>query len=315
MLDVSFFLLGLNVNSIIASGDFTATADIAGGVYTLNGAPCAFGDIFDLASPDANYDPAFNIDSGGIKTGGFGAHPAYLPIKDPLLASMLADGFTVVLEFYYESNIDVQMQLHDPDFDLVPNTQVLYNLGNVQSSSSVQNVNYDGLSGRGPSPGEINKLVSTIADDRVSLSLNGGAVVTVSGTGLDPALSAAYFQLNDLNTAADQRLRSFAFYEVVADADLPALSDLGYPILTVAPAISGTSQVGQTITCSTGTWTHAGAFTYQWFSETTLIVGATSNSYLIAPEDEGFTPSCVVRSTNGSGFAEARKFGDVVVGA
>lgn len=72
------------------------------------------------------------------------------------------------------------------------------------------------------------------------------------------------------------------------------------PINTVAPVVTGTAQVRQTLTCSTGTWAGAAPITYayQWQQGTTDIVGATTSTYVIPSTYVGIALRCVVTATN-----------------
>ena len=72
------------------------------------------------------------------------------------------------------------------------------------------------------------------------------------------------------------------------------------PVNTVAPVVSGTATVGQTLTTTNGTWTGlpAPTFTYQWQRVTTNISGATSSTYVLVAADAGNTVRCVVTATN-----------------
>lgn len=83
----------------------------------------------------------------------------------------------------------------------------------------------------------------------------------------------------------------------------------GYkPVNTVAPAVTGTATVGQTLSCSTGTWNAAPpsiTYTYQWQRGTTNISGATSSTYVIQSADAGNTLRCVVTATNAVGATSA----------
>lgn len=63
---------------------------------------------------------------------------------------------------------------------------------------------------------------------------------------------------------------------------------------TVAPAITGTAQVGQTLTVTNGTWTGpARAFTRQWRAAG-LPVGAGATTYVPVVGDIGKVITCVV---------------------
>lgn len=82
------------------------------------------------------------------------------------------------------------------------------------------------------------------------------------------------------------------------------------PINMALPAITGTAQVGSTLTASSGSWANSPAsYAYQWQDcatsiSCTSITGATSSSYTLQPSDVGKTMDVVVTATNagGSGF-------------
>jgi hypothetical protein len=63
------------------------------------------------------------------------------------------------------------------------------------------------------------------------------------------------------------------------------------PVNTVAPAVTGTATVGQTLSTTNGTWTGAPAptFTYQWQRAGSNIGGATASTYLLVIADVGST--------------------------
>jgi hypothetical protein len=86
------------------------------------------------------------------------------------------------------------------------------------------------------------------------------------------------------------------------------------PVNTVAPAISGTAQVGSTLTCSQGTWTGTAPITYayQWKRNGSNISGATNSTYTIQVADGGTTVSCTVTATNSGGSASANATGVAV---
>jgi hypothetical protein len=88
------------------------------------------------------------------------------------------------------------------------------------------------------------------------------------------------------------------------------------PINTVAPAVTGTAIVGQTLTTTNGTWTGSPAptFTYQWQRITTNISGATSSTYVLQPADAGNTIRCVVTATNPLGAVSANSNSTASIG-
>ena len=79
------------------------------------------------------------------------------------------------------------------------------------------------------------------------------------------------------------------------------------PVNTVAPVISGTAVVGQTLSSTTGTWTGAPTptYTYQWKRNGSNIASATSSTYTLVQADATFAITCAVKATNAAGSAEA----------
>ena len=80
------------------------------------------------------------------------------------------------------------------------------------------------------------------------------------------------------------------------------------PVNTVAPAITGTAQEGQTVTCSTGRWTGTPTITlaFQWKRDNVNItLNAQAQSYKLIPADVHTHITCQVTATNGYGSASA----------
>jgi len=81
-------------------------------------------------------------------------------------------------------------------------------------------------------------------------------------------------------------------------------SDGNVPVNTVAPTISGTATIGQTLTSTTGTWTSDTGITgylYQWYRGATLITGATNSTYVLTLADVAFDITCRVAATDADG--------------
>ena len=69
------------------------------------------------------------------------------------------------------------------------------------------------------------------------------------------------------------------------------------PVNSVLPAITGTKTQGQTLTCSSGTWSKTPSYTYQWRRDGVAIIGATASTRILALADVGALMSCTVKAT------------------
>jgi hypothetical protein len=84
------------------------------------------------------------------------------------------------------------------------------------------------------------------------------------------------------------------------------------PSNTAPPTISGTPQVGKTLTASNGTWTNSPtSYTYQWKRCNTSgascvnVANGTNKTYTLVGADAGHTMRVVVTATNADGSASA----------
>jgi hypothetical protein len=75
------------------------------------------------------------------------------------------------------------------------------------------------------------------------------------------------------------------------------------PVVTTAPVVTGTAQVGQVLTTTTGTWTNTPtAFQIQWSGNIEgTITGATSTTYTPVESDVGNILTATVTATNSAG--------------
>lgn len=69
----------------------------------------------------------------------------------------------------------------------------------------------------------------------------------------------------------------------------------------VAPAISGTAEVGETLTCSQGTWNGSASisYAYQWTRDGSPIAGADESTYTLVSADGGTDVGCTVTANDG----------------
>ncbi len=74
------------------------------------------------------------------------------------------------------------------------------------------------------------------------------------------------------------------------------------PVNTAAPTLTGTPALGQTLTCSTGTWANnPTSFSYSWLRSGVPIAGQAGSTYVVQGADEGHVISCQVTAGNGGG--------------
>lgn len=82
----------------------------------------------------------------------------------------------------------------------------------------------------------------------------------------------------------------------------PWSSKPNIPYISVAPVVSGTTEVGSTLSCTTGTWTNSPtSYAYQWLRDGSDITGADDGTYELVGDDEGADISCEVTASNAEG--------------
>jgi len=83
---------------------------------------------------------------------------------------------------------------------------------------------------------------------------------------------------------------------------------------TALPVVSGTAQVGQVLTTTTGTWLNSPTFSRQWFVGGLPVAGATNTTYTVLAGDVGKTINAVTTgvSTNGTQTATSNSVGPVI---
>jgi hypothetical protein len=102
-------------------------------------------------------------------------------------------------------------------------------------------------------------------------------------------------------------------------APTAAVSSASAPANTTAPTITGTTQVGSTLTAANGTWSGSPTFTYAWSrcdqtgSSCADIGGATSSTYVLTAVDAGATLRVRVTATNSAGSTSATSVPTAVV--
>ncbi|HZQ17034.1 MAG TPA: hypothetical protein VFA82_09700 [Gaiellaceae bacterium] len=100
--------------------------------------------------------------------------------------------------------------------------------------------------------------------------------------------------------------------------------EYGHPAPTAPPTISGTAQVGQTLTTTNGAWSsssNVSLFAYSWGrcdangASCVAIGGASSNTYTLVDADKGHTIRSYVTATNSAGSTQSVSDPTAVVAA
>ena len=80
------------------------------------------------------------------------------------------------------------------------------------------------------------------------------------------------------------------------------------PNNTSSPTASGTAAVGQTLSCSNGSWSGIStiSYAYKWLRDGSAIGGATGSSYVVQSADQGHGVACEVTATNSKGHSSAK---------
>lgn len=73
------------------------------------------------------------------------------------------------------------------------------------------------------------------------------------------------------------------------------------PQFVTTPTITGTAQVGQTLTCVPGNPVDDDSLAYQWYRDDVAIGGATANTRVLVLADLAKRMHCVVTATNEAG--------------
>lgn len=149
---------------------------------------------------------------------------------------------------------------------------------------------------------------STATDGTPDFSV--GVVGDYNTTAFDAEGEIAELLYFDGSTAAGQLTEAemIAIETYLADKWAVAGGYSAAPTNTVAPEITGTENVGETLTVSNGEWVSylpITAYTYQWFNDGVAISGATSSTYLLDAADETDLITATVDAANANGSTSA----------
>lgn len=164
------------------------------------------------------------------------------------------------------------------------------------------------LNGAAPKNVALSDALAVLDRVLIGTSWSGGVPSNAYLTGYLSIITLFGVVLSDPNR---QRAEGFAAWytgqQALLDAAHPYRNSppipLG-PVNSIAPVISADGpywEVGRTFTCTTGTWTGASSYAYQWLRNGVRIAGATSSTYLTVAADSGQTLSCLVTAIGANG--------------
>jgi hypothetical protein len=100
----------------------------------------------------------------------------------------------------------------------------------------------------------------------------------------------------------------------MSSAITSGLANILAPVNTVAPVVTGTGTVGQTLSCTTGTWLYTpSSYQYQWMRGGVPIIGATANTYVSVVADSGNNVSCSLTAVNAAGASNSVSSNSIAV--
>jgi hypothetical protein len=135
----------------------------------------------------------------------------------------------------------------------------------------------------------------------ISLGIDGWLTGTPAAAGTSPFGVCAI----DLNGS-----------QVCVDTSVTATGPSGsVPTNLEPPVVSGTAQVGQVLASTTGTWTGATSYAYQWAGSGAPVAAATAATYTPVSSDVGHTLTSTVTATGSSGAAASATSGVPVLTA
>jgi hypothetical protein len=149
--------------------------------------------------------------------------------------------------------------------------------------------------------------VTAGANSTLEVRLNGALIYRTTSAGLGTA-GVSTIQLGNDTTA-----QAFNLVIDTISADSGAAPVSSPPVNTMPPNVSGTPQVGQKLTASTGNWNGNQPITYayQWQQcgasggSCGPITGATGQTYISTSADVGHTLRVIVTASNADGSASA----------
>lgn len=168
-----------------------------------------------------------------------------------------------------------------------------------------------GYGGGGTMANELNALATALGTDPTTHDLT----LADPGVSLRPGPGQTRF-MNDVLLLVNTAKGGNNAPTAIAAAITAGISQYVPPANTAAPVASGTGTVGQTLSCTAGTWTNSPTgYGYQWLRGGANIAGANAASYTLVVADAAQNISCSVTASNPAGSASATSNAIAVAGA
>jgi hypothetical protein len=130
--------------------------------------------------------------------------------------------------------------------------------------------------------------------------------ISTAPAGLQPGNPANSHFTNDILLVVNAGKGGNLTNTQMSNAITAGLANEIPPVNTAAPAVTGTGAVGNTLSCTQGTWTYVPtSYAYQWRRNGLNIAGATAATYLLVAADSGTNITCSVTATNAAGSTVA----------
>ena len=147
---------------------------------------------------------------------------------------------------------------------------------------------------------ELNAIATALGSDPSTHD----TTITTAPAGLQPGNPANSHFTNDVLAVVNAGKAGNLTNAAMAAAITAGLANEIPPVNTAAPVASGTGTVGQTLSCTQGTWTYGQTYAYNWLRNG-LTIGPTGSTYVLQAADSGTNCSCRVTATNPAGQATA----------
>jgi hypothetical protein len=149
---------------------------------------------------------------------------------------------------------------------------------------------------------ELNAIATALGSDTTTHD----TTITTAPAGLAPGAPGNSRFTNDVLLVVNAGKAGNLSNAAMAAAITAGLATEIPPVNTVAPVASGTGTVGQTLSCTQGTWLYSPAsWAYQWTRDGANISGAIAGGYTLVAADSTHSIACRVTATNLAGSTSA----------